>query len=243
MHRVLHVALVASRTRRSRSTGGGRVDVSARVELVRRRIHDAGGEGRVRLVAVTKGFGADAVDAAVRAGIVDVGESYAQELVAKHDDVAHTEVRWHFIGHLQTNKVRALAPFVDVWQSVDRIEVGRHIAKRAPSATVLVQVNVSGEPQKSGCDPDATDALVAQLRDEGLDVAGLMAIGLAGPPELVRPGFQLLSRLADALDLRERSMGMSDDLEVAIEEGSTMVRVGRALFGDRPRRLAGSRPN
>jgi pyridoxal phosphate enzyme (YggS family) len=219
------------------------MDVTANVEHVRGRIRAAGGEDRVRLVAVTKGFGADAVDAVARAGVVDIGESYAQELVTKVGEVTAAALRWHFIGHLQTNKVRALAPVVDVWQSVDRLAAGQEIAKRAPGATVLVQVNVSDEPQKGGCRPDETSTLVGQLRGEGLDVAGLMAIGRAGPRDVVRPGFQLLSRLADELDLRERSMGMSDDLEVAIESGSTMVRIGRALFGDRPRRLTDRRPN
>lgn len=220
------------------------MDVTGNVDRVQERIRAAGGEGRVRLVAVTKGFGAAAVDAVARAGIVDIGESYAQEVAAKVADVTTSRpLRWHFIGHIQTNKVRTLAPIVDVWQSVDRLVAGQEIARRAPGATVLVQVNVSDEPQKGGCQPDDTPCLVGQLGDEGLDVVGLMAIGRAGPPDVVRPGFQLLSRLADALDLPERSMGMTDDLEVAVEEGSTMVRIGRALFGNRPRRLGDHRPN
>ena len=219
------------------------MDVSANVEAVRRRIRDAGGDERVRLVAVTKGFGADAVDAAARAGVTDIGESYAQELVAKEPQVTATDVRWHFVGRVQTNKVRALAPVVDVWQSVDRPAAANEIARRAPGATVLVQVNVSDEAQKGGCHPDETAALVQQLRAAGLDVAGLMAVGRVGPPEVVRPGFRLLSQLADDLDLRERSMGMTDDLEVAVEEGSTMVRIGRALFGERPRHRPTDLPN
>jgi PLP dependent protein len=219
------------------------MDVTANVEAVRRRIADAGGEGRVRLVAVTKGFGADAVDAVVRAGVNDVGESYAQELVAKASQVTTSDLRWHFVGRVQTNKVRALLPLVDVWQSVDRAAVGDEIARRAPGATVLVQVNVSDEPQKGGCHPDETAALVAHLRGAGVVVTGLMAVGRAGPAEVVRPGFRLLSQIADDLGLRERSMGMTDDLEVAVEEGSTMVRIGRALFGDRPRHRHVDPPN
>lgn len=219
------------------------MDVSANVEAVRRRIRDAGGEERVRLVAVTKGFGAGAVDAVARAGVTDIGESYAQELLAKAPEVSATGLRWHFVGRVQTNKVRALAPIVDMWQSVDRPAAGDEIARRASVATVLVQVNVSEEARKGGCRPDETAALVQRLRMAGLDVAGLMAVGRAGPPEIVRPGFRLLSQLADDLDLRERSMGMTDDLEVAVEEGSTMVRVGRALFGERPRRQPADPPN
>lgn len=209
--------------------------MTARVAEVRRRIDDAGGAGRVRLIAVTKGFGADAVDAALRAGLTDFGESYAQELVAKAETVTEPGATWHFIGRLQTNKVRPLADIVGLWQSVDRATLGDELAKRVPGARVLLQVNVSDEPQKGGCLPVQAPALVKRLQQEGLDVAGLMAIGATGPPESSRRGFRLLNRLAEELGVRERSMGMSADLEVAIEEGSTMVRVGRALFGERPR--------
>jgi PLP dependent protein len=122
-----------------------------------------------------------------------------------------------------------------VWQTIDRVELGRQVAKRAPGARVLVQVNVSDEPAKGGCHPDGVDSLVAALTDDGLAVEGLMTVGRTGPPELARPGFRLLAELADAHGLPVRSMGMTDDLEVAVEEGSTMVRVGSALFGPRPR--------
>ena len=211
------------------------MDVRRRVTELRRRIANAGDPQGVRIVAVTKGFGADAVDAALRAGITDVGESYAQELLAKVPDVKRDGVSWHFIGRLQTNKVRALAGIVDLWQSVDRATLGDEIAKRAPGAQVLLQVNVSNEPQKGGCAPPEVPQLVRRLQQSGLDVRGLMTVGRSGPADVARPGFRLLRRLADDLQLPERSMGMSDDLEVAVEEGSTMVRVGRALFGERPR--------
>lgn len=214
------------------------MDVAANVAAVRQRIATAGGDGRVRLIAVSKGFGAEAVEAAVRAGVVDVGESYAQELLAKAAVVAGPAPRWHFIGRLQTNKVRALAGLVEVWHTVDRATLGDELARRAPGARVLLQVNVSDEPQKGGCLPAEAANLVKRLRQGGLEVVGLMAIGATGVPESARPGFRLLNRLADRLELPERSMGMSGDLEVAVEEGSTMVRVGRALFGDRPRPVA-----
>jgi pyridoxal phosphate enzyme (YggS family) len=207
---------------------------------VRRRIEAAGGDDRVRLVAVTKGFGPEAVAAAVAAGVADVGESYAQEAVAKWPAVAEPRPRLHFIGHLQSNKVRALAPFVDLWQSIDRPSVGDEVARRRPGAHVLVQVNVSDEPQKGGCEPSRTGALVAHLRAAGLVVDGLMCIGLAGGPQAARPGFRLLRSLADDLSLAERSMGMTDDLEAAVQEGATMVRVGTALFGPRPGRAQGA---
>ena len=219
------------------------MDVAANVADVRARIAAAGGAERVRLLAVTKGFGADAVDAALRAGVTDIAESYAQELLAKRPDVTEPGATWHFIGRLQTNKVRQLVDVVDVWHTVDRATLGDELAKRAPGAQVLLQVNVSDEPQKGGCGPHEVPALVNRLRKGGLDVLGLMAIGATGEAEAARPGFRLLSRLADDLGLVERSMGMSGDLEVAVEEGSTMVRIGRALFGERPRPEPGHPPN
>ncbi len=201
---------------------------------VRDRIADAGGAGRVRLVAVTKGFGPDVVAAAVAAGVDDVAESYAQELVAKAAVVAPP--RWHFVGRLQANKVRALAGTVDLWQSVDRPRLVDELARRAPGARVLVQVDVTGEPSKGGCPPDEAPALVERAAAAGLEPAGLMAVGPLGSPEEARPGFRALVALADRLGLAERSMGMSADLEVAVQEGATMVRVGTALFGSRPPR-------
>jgi pyridoxal phosphate enzyme (YggS family) len=209
-----------------------------RIEAVRDRIASAGGDpDAITLVAVTKGFGPEVAVAAARAGLVDLGENYAQELVAKAPVVAaeapDRPVRWHAIGRLQRNKVRALAQVVDLWQTVDRLELGEEIARRAPGARVLVQVNVSDEPQKGGCAPGEAGGLVARLRDAGLTVEGLMTVGRTGDPAAARAGFSLLRRLADDLDLATRSMGMSGDLEAAVGEGSTMVRVGTSLFGPR----------
>lgn len=212
--------------------------VAERVAAVRDRIARAGGQD-VTLVAVTKAFPVDAAVAALRAGVVDLGENYAQELVGKVPLVrAHPDLgppRWHFLGRLQRNKVKALAPHVHLWQSVDRLELGAEIARRAPGAAVLVQVNLSGESQKGGCAWDGLDELVAGLRGVELDVRGLMGVGPAGPAAAARPGFERLVGAADALGLPVRSIGMTDDLEVAVEAGSTMVRVGRDLFGPRSR--------
>ena len=188
------------------------------------------------IVAVTKGFGPDAVAAAVAAGVEDVGESYAQELLAKAEAGTAAPSRWHFVGRLQANKVRSLAGTVALWQSVDRSRVVDEVARRAPGARVLVQVDVSGEPSKGGCPPAEVPALVERASAAGLEPAGLMAVGPLGPPEDARPGFRAVTALADRLGLPVRSMGMSADLEVAVQEGSTMVRVGTALFGPRPPR-------
>lgn len=217
--------------------------VAERLEVVRGRIAAAGGSSSaVTVVAVTKGFGPEAVAAALDAGVADVGESYAQEMAAKVGalgaaDAGRAEAgpcRWHFLGHVQRNKVRRLAPAVHLWQAVDRLSAGAEIARWSPAAQVLVQVNVSGDPAKHGCRPEDVGALVEALAGLGLQVRGLMAVGPSGPPEAAREGFRSLARQADRLGLTERSMGMSDDLEVAVQEGSTMVRLGRALFGSRP---------
>ena len=220
--------------------------LAARLAAVRVCIAEAAPDpAAVRLVAVTKGFGLDVVRAALAAGLVDLGESYVQELVAKavelereHADArdAAGRPRWHAIGRLQRNKVRKAAPFVTMWHSVDRLSLGAEIARCAPGAAVLVQVNTSGEESKGGCPPVMAAGLVEGLVDLGLDVQGLMTIAPAGPPEVARPAFHAARELRDRLGLSELSMGMSGDLEVALSEGATLVRVGTGLFGPRPGR-------
>jgi pyridoxal phosphate enzyme (YggS family) len=212
-------------------------DVRAGLDRVRDRIASAGGDPEhVRIVAVTKGFAADVVSTALAAGVTDIGENYAQELVAKWADVRipATPPRVHFVGRLQRNKVRSLVGLVDVWQTVDRPALGIEIARRAPGATVLVQVNVGDEPQKGGCRLDEVDGVVADLAGLGLDVVGLMAVAEQADPATVRDQFDQVRRAADRLALPERSMGMTADLEAAVGAGATMVRVGTALFGARP---------
>ncbi len=218
--------------------------VQAAAASIRSRIADAGGDPeRVRLIAVTKGHPATCVAASAAAGLDDVGESYVQELVGKvfalearaalEGADSPPPVRWHLIGRLQRNKVRLAAPHVHLWQSVDRLSLAAEIAHHAPGAGVLVQVNVAGEAQQGGCPPERAAAVVEGCRDLGLDVRGLMAIGPQGSPAIVRAGFGVVRDLADRLELTERSMGMSGDLEAAVAEGATMIRVGTALFGPR----------
>jgi pyridoxal phosphate enzyme (YggS family) len=193
----------------------------------------------VTLVVVTKEVGLDDVRAALADGAVDLGENRAQDLVRKAEALSAGRAgaddpipRWHFIGRMQRNKVRLVAPVVALWESVDREEIAAEIGRRAPGAAVLVQVNVTGEPQKGGCAPTAVSALVDTCTSYGCRVDGLMTVPEAvGDP---RPVFARLRRMADDLGLRECSMGMSGDYEIAIEEGATMVRVGRAIFGPRP---------
>jgi hypothetical protein len=207
-------------------------EVAARLAAVRARIGRAGGDpDRVRVLAVTKGFGPEAVEAARAAGLTDIGENYSAELQAKAPGPAGTQ--WHFLGAVQRNKVRALAPLVDVWQGVARFAEGERIARFAPGARVLIQVDYTGLPGRNGCAPEDAPALADALGGLDLRLQGLMTVA---PPDpyAADAAFGSLGRLADQLDLPERSMGMSADLEAAVAAGSTMVRVGRALFGERP---------
>ncbi len=220
----------------------GPFDIAPGLARVRRRITEAGGDpAGVRVIAVTKGFGPAAVRAALAGGVADVGENYAQELLAKDASLRDgpagaPPVRWHFLGSVQRNKVAALAPVVSCWQSVARAVEGEAIARRRAGASVLVEVDTTAAPGRNGCPPSAVPDLVAGLRGMGLDVCGLMTVAPQGPPDVRRRAFREVRALADELGLAERSMGMSDDLELAVAEGSTMVRVGRALFGERPAR-------
>jgi pyridoxal phosphate enzyme (YggS family) len=214
-------------------TGFDVASVRAGLDRVRARITAAGGGEEVAILAVTKGFGADAIETAIAAGCESIGENYAQELLAKRAALEPVQVR--FIGQLQTNKVRLIADLVDVYETLDRAKLAREIAKRAPGARVLVQVDTSGEPGKGGCPLDSLDGLIEVASDLGLDVRGLMTVGpTEGGPEAARSGFRLVRAAVDRLGLPECSMGMTADLEVAVQEGSTQVRVGTALFGPRP---------
>jgi PLP dependent protein len=210
----------------------GNDEVVTRLEAVRARIARAGADpDRVRVLAVTKGFGSDAVVAARAAGLSSLGENYAAELAAKAPGPPGTH--WHFLGAVQRNKVGALAPLVDVWQGLTRVAEGERIAKFAPGARVLVQIDYTGLPGRNGCVPESVPTLVDALRRLELSVEGLMTVAPTDP-SAAAAAFGSLARLADALDLPERSMGMSADIEAAVVAGSTMVRVGRALFGERP---------
>lgn len=207
--------------------------VAQRLAVVRERIALAGGTD-VTILPVTKTFGLDACMAAFAAGCVNVGENYAQEVVAKLGGVDRP-FGVHFIGQLQSNKVRQLASIITVYESVDRASLVAELAKRAPGATVLIQVASLSEPGKGGCAFDAVPALVATAQDAGLQVRGLMTVGpTSGGPESAREGFRAVRQLMDRLRLDVCSMGMTGDLEVAVQEGSTQVRVGSALFGERP---------
>lgn len=222
-------------------SGFDAASVAAAHREVLDRIADAGGDpAAVSVVAVTKGFGPEAPLAALRAGLVELGENYAQELDDKAEAVGERRgelpaPRWHFIGRLQSNKVRLVADRVACWQSIDRASLVDELAKRSPGARLFVQVDAAGEAGKGGADPADVPDLVARARDAGLDVVGLMAVGVFGDEAATEDAFARTAALADRLELPERSFGMSGDLAAAVRSGTTMVRVGTALFGPRPR--------
>jgi hypothetical protein len=208
-------------------------EITERLAGVRRRIADVGADpDQVEVVAVTKGFGADTVAMALAAGLRHLGENYAGDLVAKAH--RHPDACWHFLGPLQRNKTARLAPLVSVWEAVDRAAAADAIAARAPGAAVYVQVNATGEATKGGCAPARAHGLVGHCAGAGLDVRGLMTIGPEGDREGARASFKMVAGLARSLGLGSLSMGMSDDFDVAVDEGSTTIRLGRALFGPRP---------
>ncbi len=207
--------------------------VADRVSAIREEIVRYG-RPDCRLVAVTKGFGPDVITLARALGLDDVGESYAQEI--DHKRRAIGDARLHFIGRIQRNKVRKIADAVDLWHSVDRIEIVDEIAKRSPGAPILLQVQPSGDETKAGFVAEEIESVLAYAVDAELDVRGLMTMGVHGDEAATRQTFDRVTALADRLDLAERSMGMSGDRLAALGAGSTMLRVGSALFGPRPER-------
>jgi hypothetical protein len=226
-----------------------------------RMIHAAERAGRdpaeVTLVAVTKTVPAHRIRAAWKLGLTHFGENRVQEAIDKIPLVLTKEqsairnpqsaIHWHMIGHLQRNKVKHVIPLFDLIHSVDSVRLAEEIDRRAGQAgqsmPVLLEVNVAGEASKYGFAPEAVaDAVPQLLRLLHVEVQGLMTVApMAENPEEVRPHFRRLRELRDQLavqfpdlDWRHLSMGMTDDFEVAIEEGATLVRIGRAIFGERP---------
>lgn len=212
------------------------------------RVHQAKGGWThpVRIVAVTKSHGPEAVRAAVAAGLEDIGENRVQEALAKQEQLADVPARWHLIGTLQRNKVRHVVGRFTLIHSVDRVELAKELDHRigvggGQRQPVLVEVNCSGEPQKGGVEPEGLPALVEVITAlPGLEVRGLMTLAaLTDDERRQRTAFGQLRALRDAMQaagylLPELSMGMSADYPAAVEEGATMVRLGTLLFGERP---------
>ena len=189
-------------------------------------------QNQVNLIAVTKGFTHEEVNIATELGIKNFGENYAQELLAKNP-LVDAEINWHFIGQLQRNKIKKVSHLVDVWHSVTSLKLAREIHNRNDQAKILLQVSVSGPSNSKGFEVEELPDLISQLRDENIDVSGLMTMGVPGDMVATRFVFKRLRQLADTFELSECSMGMSDDFEIALECGSSMIRIGSAIFGNR----------
>jgi hypothetical protein len=221
-----------------------RADVLERIEAAAARV--GRDPGAVTLVAVSKTNGSERVRAAIAAGLTDFGENRVQEAAGKIPAVAGG--RWHLVGPLQSNKARRALELFDVIESVDSVDLARRLDRIAGEIRpgerypVLLQVNVADDPAKAGFEPADVEAAIGELLAlRHLRIDGLMTIGrLAAAAEAARPTFVALRTLGEDLRAshpalgRALSMGMTDDFEVAVEEGATIVRVGRALFGDRP---------
>ena len=219
--------------------------IAERVGAVRQQVADACRRaGRspedVTIVAVTKGFPPEAVRDGFAAGLSHFGENRVQEAQAKLPLLAGLAPRptWHMVGHLQTNKVKTALSLFDIIQSVDSLHLAQEISRRAPQSVrvpVLLEVNVTGEAAKYGFSPAELPPAAAQVRAlPCIEVRGLMTVApMAADPEQARPVFRRLRELGASLGLAELSMGMTDDFPVAVEEGATIVRVGRAIFGER----------
>jgi len=200
----------------------------------------------IELVAITKTVDVEQINEAIEAGIRVVGENRVQEAWRKFQEVGE-KVHWHMVGHLQTNKVKRVLQFADMIHSVDSVYLAREIQTQAKklerTIEILIQVNTSGEESKFGLEPEATIGAIEEVSTlPNLKIKGLMTIGAFLPnPEDVRPCFKLLNDLKDrvnergitSVEIGTLSMGMTNDYEIAIEEGSTMVRVGTAIFGER----------
>ena len=209
--------------------------IAANLADVRGRITAAGGSG-VSVVAVTKTHPLEVLRAAVEAGCDALGENYVQEILGKLAG-GPPPGPLHMIGTIQSNKVRRISSLVSLWQSVDRESVIEEIGRRAVGGgcgDVLLQVNLTGETGKGGCDPGAVDRLRTHAEGHGVRVLGLMTVGPTdGGPAAAEPAFRALRRMCDEGGLGVCSMGMSADYEIAAGCGSTMVRIGSALFGPR----------
>ena len=197
--------------------------------------------GEISLIAVSKAHPEEAVRAAYAAGLRVFGENYAQELAHKASALEDLgDIRWRFIGHLQRNKVKLIERAHATVDTVDSVRLAEALSSRAAATgktvEILLQVNVGGESQKSGCAPAEVPALVEAVRAlPSVDLRGLMTVAPhSDDPDDARPVFAALREIAAAHALRELSMGMTHDLEAAVQEGATMLRIGTALFGPRP---------
>ena len=225
-----------------------------RYKEVRKRVADACKRAdrkasEITIIGVTKTKSLPEIKEGVDAGIHDLGENYVQELMEKEEELADLKetIRWHYIGHLQRNKAKYLVPFVSMIHSIDSERLAREVNKQGEKIgrkiPVLLQVNTSGESSKFGCYPGGAMTIAERMAEmEYLDMQGLMTLAtFSDNSDIVRPMFRLLRDTRDliadktGLELAHLSMGMTNDFEIAIEEGATIIRIGTAIFGPRPK--------
>jgi len=203
----------------------------------------------IKIVAVSKSHPVDIVANGISAGIKVFGENYVQEMKEKIEQLESRQIaqpEWHYIGHLQTNKVKYIVPYVSLIHSVDSVhlaeEISKHAKKLNKTIDILLQINTSGEDSKSGCAPEETCDIFRVVKEiENINVVGLMTIGSFSDNEFIyRNEFRLLKSMKEQMNIKypevnvkHLSMGMSHDFEAAIEEGATIVRIGTAIFGER----------
>lgn len=223
--------------------------IAQNIEMLRRRVEEAckrsGRDPRdVTIIAVSKTFGVDRIGEALAAGMTDFGENYVQELRDKMDHLAGKSVRWHFIGHLQSNKVKYIVNSVSLIHSLDSVKLAEELQKRsAGHVEVLVEIHSTEEPSKTGVRPQEAIGLIREIAPlNKVRVRGLMTMGpFSDDPEDSRPSFRMLRELRAEIDaaripnvsMQHLSMGMTHDFEIAIEEGATILRIGTAIFGKR----------
>lgn len=228
-------------------------DIKNNFELIKKRVQNAAlkcgrNPDEITIVAVSKTHPLETIIIGIEAGIVVFGENYVQELKEKHEllGIKAKNIQWHFIGHLQTNKVKFIASFVTMIHSVDSLHLAEEISRQAQkynrTIEILLQVNTSGEENKSGCDPDDIYTFAKEaIQIPNLNITGLMTIGsFTDNIVQIRKEFKMLRTIRDELNnnyglhqFRNLSMGMTGDFDIAIEEGSTFIRVGTAIFGQR----------
>lgn len=237
------------------------MSISDQITSIRKSIdaalkRSAFGHRDVTVMGASKDQSLNKIREASELGIVDMGENYAQEVMTKAPMSMSFNIRWHFIGKLQSNKIKHILPYISSIDSVDSVELAKKISRvreqlslNKPRIPIMIQVNVGNERQKSGLPPQIVEDLFSEfLAEEGVEVVGLMCIPPAHKEaEKSRPYFKLMKELFDRLaevhprkeNFRYLSMGMSNDYEVAIEEGANVVRLGTCLFGPRPQKQNG----
>ena len=193
-------------------------------------------DGNAILLPVTKGFGTREVQAMLEVGLTKIGESYAQEILEKRKMITDNRIAWHMIGRVQRNKVRKLSETVDLWHSVDRKELITEISKYQKNSKILIQVSLNDRHKQGGCSPENVPDLIEFASDKGINVEGLMTIGVDQDIDATKNVFAELGKLSEKMGLKEISMGMSNDFEIAIDYGATILRVGRSIFGERPKK-------